>query len=68
LLYHLTKRPNEEIVTEKLLLRFRVLGRSPAPIAEFIELYLAGNKLLILGAPVVYTLALAAGELYKPVL
>jgi hypothetical protein len=45
-----------------------VLGRSPAPVAEFVELYLAGNKLLVLGAPVVNALALAAGELYEAVL
>lgn len=45
-----------------------MLSRSVAPFAELVQFYLAGNKLLVLGAPIVYALALAAGELYEAVL
>jgi hypothetical protein len=39
-----------------------------APFAEFIELNLALNKLLVLACPVVHAFAFLAGKLYQLVL
>jgi hypothetical protein len=39
-----------------------------APFAVLFELYLALHELLVLGGPIVYALALVAGELYEAVL
>lgn len=51
-----------------LFLSFLVHGLGAAPLAELFEFNFAFHKLFILAGPVVYALALGAGELYESVL
>ena len=39
-----------------------------APFAKFLQLYLSGHQFLILGRPVIYALAGAAGQFEKSIL
>lgn len=60
-----------EITTKSivnLLFDLLVLGLFLAPFAEFIELDLLGDYLLVLRGPVIYALASPAGEFYKSIL
>ncbi len=45
-----------------------VHGLSPAPFAPLFKLYFALHELLVLGGPIVYALALGAGQLYESIL